>query len=137
MKKVIQVVLTLAVLCAPVAAEPVPPGPVCPDPCTEYHCTPQGICYCRPYPWPERCGPLVAGFSQSSVLASFADEPAPNANACIVQCKSDCVNDAAAQHIDCLLNHPIGYEEICTQLVADFLSVCKALCESETCGTPV
>ena len=70
-----------------------------------------------------------------STPALFADET-PDANACIVQCKADCVNDAAAQYIDCLINHPIGYQEICTQFSADYLSLCKSLCEYDHCGSP-
>lgn len=105
MKKMIQMGLALAFLCTPAAAEPVPPGPVCPDPCTEYHCTPQGICYCRPYPQPERCGPL-AGLSQSPVLASFADEPAPDSwGQCSQQCKVGCCHSYGT---------PPGSENLCS-----------------------
>lgn len=133
MRKVMLLLCLMIIFSWPSAAEPIPPGPICPDPCTEYHCTPQGICYCRPYPWPERCGPLTVPLLFSALSANEA----PDANACLAQCKAECSDTAALVYFDCVVNQYMGID--CAWLAAESLRACKWECEhlGNTCNNPI
>lgn len=120
MRKVMLLLCLMVVFSWPSAAEPIPPGPVCPDPCTEYHCTPQGVCYCRPYPWPERCASLAdstsdvvsAGLPQVKATFVFMDVPSPDDAwmACRGQCQTGCCHSYPGEGNMCSIDW-VCYDE--------------------------
>ena len=61
-----------------------------------------------------------------------------NANACLIQCKSDCSDEAAAMYIWCLGPPLEGTTEECTAFAADTRAICVEGCyqQTGTCGTP-
>jgi hypothetical protein len=136
------VVLGVFLLAVPGQTEVPDPGPICQE-CQEWHCNPKGEnCHCRPaVGW--GCPPVkplvpLNGHSVdalSPVLkAAFMSTEDPAANACIIQCKGWCVNDAAGYYLDCLARY--YSQESCQSQTASWLGICKSGCDMENGCAP-